>query len=45
VKKKLVYAIATLSVLLASANIYAFAGDGGNPPPTCNPLTDPLCKP
>jgi len=44
VKKKLLYSLATLVVLLASAGIYVPATDGGDPPPTCNPLTDPRCK-
>jgi hypothetical protein len=44
VKKRLLYVLATLAVLLSSVNVIATVMDDPGGSPTCNPLTDPRCK-
>jgi hypothetical protein len=45
VKKKLIYTLATLALLFSTAGIYTPTTHKDEPPPLCNPFTDPLCKP
>ena len=43
-KKRLLLTLATILMLFASVGVTATASVGDEPPPTCNPLTDPRCK-
>jgi hypothetical protein len=44
VKKRLLYALATVAVLLSSVSVFGMIGDDPGGIPTCNPITDPRCK-